>query len=99
MTTSTPAHALAAAHYAEVLREARAAALASPAAITSRPIAPGTFQCVEKAPGYAVRRYLLTGPVEQYSDRDLLIYCEYTPEFGGRVERMPGLACVTVHTD
>lgn len=67
--------------------------------ITSRPILPGTFTCVEKAPGHARRSYLLTGPTEQYADRDLLIYCQYTPEFGGRVERMPGLALVTVHTD
>lgn len=71
----------------------------APQQITSRPIAPGSFKCVEKPPQYATRHYLLTGPVEQHSDRDLLIYCEYTPEFGGRVERMPGVAYVIVHTD
>lgn len=90
-------------HYRQVLEDARDAArdaaLLSPAPITSRPILPGTFQCVEKPQGYAHRCYLLTGPVEKYSDRDLLTYCEWTPEFGGSVERMPGVAYVKVHTD
>lgn len=86
-------------HYRGVLDEARAAALPTPAPITSRPILPGTFQCVEKSPGYAHRTYLLTGPVEQFSDRDLLNYCEWTPEFGGSVERMPGVAYCKVYTD
>lgn len=86
-------------HYRQVLEDAREAALPTPAPITSRPILPGTFQCIEKPQGYAHRNYLLTGPVEQYSDRDLLTYCQYTPEFGGRVERMPGVAYCTVHTD
>lgn len=87
-------------HYTAMDREAREAAdLPAPQPIESRPILPGTFQCIERAPGYAHRRYVLTGPVDQYSDRDLLIYCQYTPEFGGRVERMPGVAYVVVHTD
>lgn len=71
----------------------------SPQPITSRPIPPGTFTCTERAPGHAHRSYVLTGPVEKHSDRDLLTYCQYTPEFGGRVERMPGVAYVVVHTD
>ncbi|MES1993165.1 MAG: hypothetical protein V4457_06065 [Pseudomonadota bacterium] len=71
----------------------------APQPITSRPIKPGTFQVHEHQPTYACRHYTLTGPVEQHSDRDLLIYCGYTPEFGGRVERRPGIAFVTVHTD
>lgn len=60
---------------------------------------PGTFQLVEKPQGYAKRRFLLTGPTEQYSDNQLLEYCHYTPEFGGFVERMPGVALVTTYID
>jgi hypothetical protein len=86
-------------HYRGVLEEARAATLPTLTPISSRPIAPGTFQVKAHSPTHGQRGYTLTGPVEQHSDRDLLIYCQYTPEFGGRVERMPGVAYVVVHTD
>jgi hypothetical protein len=67
--------------------------------ITSRPIIPGTLKIMEALQSYGVRRYVITGPVENYTDRDLLNYCEYTPEFGGHVRRGEGMAYVDVYTD
>ena len=53
----------------------------------------------EASPDYATRRFFVRGPVQKFTDTELLELCEYTPEFGGRVARGPQSAIVIVHTD
>lgn len=53
----------------------------------------------ERAQGYAHRRFVVSGPVDRYTDTELLEFCDYTPYFGGRIHRATGSAIVIVHTD
>lgn len=67
--------------------------------IRSKIIMPGTFVCRERPSQYGRRKFDILGPVERYSDIDLLNYCNYVPEFGGMVERGEGYALVHVYID
>lgn len=62
-------------------------------------IQPGTIKVLGSQSFYARRVYILSGEALEYSDRALLAYCEYTPEFGGHVEREAGRVLVHVNTD
>lgn len=74
-------------------------------AIESRPILPGTFRTTEKAPSPGRRTFHMVGPVDDFSDRDLLDYCGYSPFLGGSVQRTSysdtgeRVAIVWVYTD
>lgn len=57
------------------------------------------LQLAEQPQGYAHRRFLVTGPVDRYTDKELLEFCNYIPYFGGRIHRAETTAVVIVHTD
>jgi hypothetical protein len=77
-------------HYAGVAALAREAQTArTTAALTKAP----------QSTGYAHRIYRVDGPAHEFSDREILDFCEWTPYFGGHVERFGDYAIVKVHTD
>jgi hypothetical protein len=49
--------------------------------------------------GHYRRRYVVTGNIQDYTDGQLLAFCQYTPEFGGKVERDSEQALVIAYTD
>ena len=62
-------------------------------------VLPNTLRQIAHESRYGRRVYTLAG-AERYTDRALLEYCDYTPEFGGTVERLPnGDVRVSVYTD
>lgn len=62
-------------------------------------ILPGELHMIDQQTHYARRVYEFDSTALQFSDGALLTYCEYTPEFGGYVERAKDRVVVHVYTD
>lgn len=59
----------------------------------------GTIELTSQRTDCGKRIYTLGAGALRYTNAALLSWCEYTPEFGGFVDRFADRATVTVYTD
>lgn len=62
-------------------------------------IEPGTLRLISERQTHACRTFTFDKSANVYTDRSLLAYCDYTPMFGGSVDRRGDQVIVHVYTD
>lgn len=62
-------------------------------------VLPGTIKTLGRRVDPGKEVWTLDAGALAYTNRALLSYCDYTPEFGGTVEHTPDGVVVTVYTD